>query len=78
MVLFKCTCNWAFVVGKRKVYGPIYEMGIGTYPHALNNSQRIMRRADWADEFSDCAYRFDKGMGLRVDMPGHLDFSRAT
>lgn len=55
MKLFRCCCGWSYVIGKKKVYGPIYKMGIGTYPTALSNTQRMMTREQFEDENSDCA-----------------------
>jgi hypothetical protein len=50
-----CCCGWSYVVGKRRVYGAIWPMGIGTYPDALNPSARMMMRAEWEDWYADCA-----------------------
>jgi hypothetical protein len=58
MRLFHCCCGWSYVVGKRKVYGAIYPMGIGDYPDALANTQRMMTRAEWEDWYGDCAACF--------------------
>ena len=54
MTLFRCCCGWSYVVGRRKVYGAIWPMGIGDFPDALSNSQRMMSREEWADQYGDC------------------------
>jgi hypothetical protein len=53
--LFRCCCDWSFVISRKKVYGPIYQMGIGDFPTALSNTQRMMSRAAFEDEYADCA-----------------------
>jgi hypothetical protein len=55
MRLFACCCGWSWVIGKRKVYGPVYAMRIGDYPQALSNTQRMMMRKDWEGEHGDCS-----------------------
>jgi hypothetical protein len=54
MRLFRCCCGWSYVIGRKKVYGPIYPMGIGTYPGALANTQRMMTREQFAENYADC------------------------
>lgn len=54
MVLFVCCCSWAFVVGRRHVYGPIYAAGIGPFPQQLAETQRMMTRDEWREHYSDC------------------------
>jgi hypothetical protein len=51
---FTCCCGWSYVVGKRRVYGAIWPMGIGTYPDALSPSAQMMTRAVWKDWYADC------------------------
>jgi len=53
--LFTCCCGWSYVVGKKRVYGPIYSMGIGTYPSGLSPCQRMMTREAFEDQYADCA-----------------------
>lgn len=55
MKLFKCCCNWSYVVGKKQVYGAIYEMGIGDFPTALANTQWMMTREQFEYYYADCA-----------------------
>ena len=55
MRLFRCCCGWSFVIGKKQVYGAIYRMSIGTYPDALANTQRMMTREAFEENYSDCA-----------------------
>jgi hypothetical protein len=55
MELFKCCCGWSYVIGRKRVYGAIYPMGIGDFPGALANTQRMMTRVEFADWYSDCA-----------------------
>ena len=54
MKYFTCCCAWSYVIGKHHVYGAIWPMGIGTYPDALSNSQRMMTREQFADLYADC------------------------
>jgi hypothetical protein len=53
--LFACCCEWSYVIGKRRVYGPIYRCGIGDFPEMLASSQRMMTREQFEDEYADCA-----------------------
>ena len=55
MRLFRCCCGWSYVIGREKVYGAIYEMGIGDFPGALAPTQRMMTRAVFEDWYADCA-----------------------
>ncbi len=58
MKLWRCSCKWSYVIGRKNVYGPIWPMGIGDFPDALSNTQQMMTRAQWEDEYSDCAARY--------------------
>lgn len=55
MKLFQCCCGWSFVVSRKRVYGAIYSIGLGEYPQALANTQRMMSRAEFDDWYGDCA-----------------------
>lgn len=55
MKLFTCCCDWSFVIGRKRVYGAIYAMGIGDFPSALANTQQMMTRKQFAENYSDCA-----------------------
>lgn len=55
MRLFRCCCGWSWLVGKKRVYGAIYRAGIGEFPELLANTQRLISREQWADEYADCA-----------------------
>jgi len=55
MKLFPCCCGWSFVIGKKNVYGPIYPAGIGEFPDLLANTQHVMTRAAFRDEYAECA-----------------------
>ena len=55
MKLFKCCCGWSYAIGKKQVYGAIYAMGIGEFPNALANTQRMMTREEFTDWYADCA-----------------------
>ena len=59
MKLFKCCCGWSYVIGRKRVYGAIYPMGIGDFPSALSSTQRMMTRAEFADNYADCAACLD-------------------
>lgn len=58
MNLLKCECDWSYVVGNRRVYGPIYPIGIGQFPNALSVSQHMMTRSQFEEEYGDCAAYF--------------------
>lgn len=55
MRMYECRCGWSYVVGKKRVYGPIYRTGIGDFPNDLAPSQRMMTRKEWKDRYGDCA-----------------------
>lgn len=55
MRLFECCCKWKYIIGSKKVYGPIYPAGIGEFPELLSNTQRMMSREQFEDEYADCA-----------------------
>jgi hypothetical protein len=59
MNLFRCCCGWAYVIGRKQVYGAIYPVGIGDFPDALANTQRMMSREDFGDWYADCAACYD-------------------
>jgi hypothetical protein len=52
--LFTCCCGWSYVIGKKNVYGAIWECGIGDFPKMLSNSQRMMTREVFGEWYSDC------------------------
>ena len=61
MEVFDCSCSYRFIVGKKQVYGPIYAIGLpGHYtgPHGCHARGRMMSREDFAEQYSDCAFRF--------------------
>ena len=49
MKVFKCACSWSFVVGKRKVYGPV-DSGV---------TPLMMSLAEFSDSHRDCEYRYN-------------------
>jgi hypothetical protein len=53
--LFRCCCGWSYVIGRKKVYGAIWPMGVGSLPGALSPTQRMMTRAEFQDWYADCA-----------------------
>lgn len=55
MKLVTCCCNWSYVIGRKKVYGPIWAAGLGEYPDLLNSTQRIMPRSRFEGDYADCA-----------------------
>jgi hypothetical protein len=58
MTLFKCCCDWSFVIGKKKVFGPIYPVGLPghfTGPSGCMHVGRMMPRAEFDDAYADCA-----------------------
>ena len=62
MTRFTCTCTWMFIIGKRRVYGPIWLLGLPGHPRC-HNTGRMMSRKRFTEEYSDCAYRFEQGLG---------------
>lgn len=61
MIVFDCTCKWRFIVGKKQVYGPIWRIelpGHFTGRHGCYTLGRMMSREQFADDYSDCEYRF--------------------
>lgn len=67
MKYFTCCCEWSYVIAKKRVYGPIYPMGIGTYPTALSTTQRMMLRARFEDEYVDCFACYSGGHHHKAD-----------
>ena len=58
MVEFECSCKWRFIVGKQKVFGPIFS---GPGEHAAYHAVgRMMSREQFEDEYADCAARYAK------------------
>lgn len=48
MRLYKCQCGFAYVIGKRHVFGPIW-------PNGNAIAARMMRVEQWEDNYGDCA-----------------------
>lgn len=48
MRLFKCQCDWTYVIGNRRVFGAIWENGDATHAHMMSVEQ-------WEDNYADCA-----------------------
>jgi len=42
---FTCGCGWKYIVGKRRVYGPLYEKSA---------THRMMTIEDWRLQYGDC------------------------
>lgn len=59
---FTCTCDWIFIIGKKRVFGPIFR-GPGEHQHYWHVG-RMMSREDFEDQYADCAYRFGKQAGI--------------
>jgi hypothetical protein len=67
---FICTdCGWAYVVGKKRVYGPIFEAGIEDYPALLSQVQHMMKRDEFENGYPDCAARFTRALAAKVKQP---------
>lgn len=47
MKLYTCNCKWSFIIGKNRVYGPIFE-------DKSAEAARIMTRAEFNAGYSDC------------------------
>ena len=54
MRLVKCCCDWSFIIGRKHVYGAIYPAGLGQFPDLLSNTQRIMTREQFKEDYNDC------------------------
>jgi len=64
---FTCTCTWRFIVGKKRVFGPVFEMGLPGHFSGRTGCYHVghmMSREEFEDEYADCAYRFRQGMGV--------------
>lgn len=62
--LFTCTCDWVYVVGRREVFGPMFRNSAEDASRGWHVG-RMMTREQWADEYADCAYRLELGLGAR-------------
>lgn len=51
MKLFTCHCKWQFLIGKKKVFGPIFE-------DRSADSARIMPYEEFKDGYGDCWGRY--------------------
>lgn len=57
MIVFDCTCKWRFIVGKKRIYGPIYPIGLpGHYngEHGCHSRGQMMGREEFEENYSDC------------------------
>jgi hypothetical protein len=57
VIVFDCTCKWRFIVGKKRVYGPIYPIGLpGHYngEHGCHSRGRMLTREEFEENYSDC------------------------
>ena len=55
--LFECCCHWSYVVGRKRVFGPIYPVGLPghfTGRSGCMHVGRMMTREEFADYYSDC------------------------
>lgn len=52
---FMCHCKWTFIVGKKYVYGPIFE-------DKSAQAARLMPREEFDDGYGDCAYDYQKSV----------------
>ncbi len=58
MIEFKCVCEWVYIVGKKKVFGPIFD-GPSDNPYpGLKHVGSMMSREEWENSYGDCAYNF--------------------
>ena len=58
MKVFDCCCRWRFIIGHKRVYGPIYAIGLPghfTGPHGCHTQGRMMSRAEFDDWYADCS-----------------------
>jgi hypothetical protein len=58
---FTCTCDWRFIVGRKRVFGPLFT-GPGEHQMFWHVGQ-MMTRDEFEQAYSDCAYRLKKGLG---------------
>jgi len=59
MRLWKCCCEYSFVVGSKQVYGPIVPMGLSGHDGCLMTIQRMMPAEEFRDDYADCAACYD-------------------
>jgi hypothetical protein len=55
---FTCCCEWSFVVGRKRVYGPVYQVGLPGHfsgPRGCMHVGGMMTRAEFEENYSDCA-----------------------
>lgn len=67
MHVFDCECEWRFVVGDDRVYGPIFR-GPGEHKDYFSRG-RLMTREEFEDDYADCAYRYE--LTERAALPVH-------
>lgn len=53
---FICTCDWMFIVGRKRVFGPVFKAP-GEH-QAYWHVGRMMTRKQFKDQYGDCAARF--------------------
>lgn len=56
MDLFDCPCGYRWIIGKKKVFGPIWAEGENT-PSYLG---RMHSREEWEDNYDDCKRSLDR------------------
>lgn len=62
MKVHDCCCQWRFIIGKRRVYGPIYAIGLAghfTGPTGCHTQGRMITRMQFDIEYADCSACFD-------------------
>lgn len=59
MEKFQCNCSWIFLVGKKKVFGPIWPNDGSSRSDKLEiGTGHFMTHDQWAEEY-DCARIFE-------------------
>lgn len=53
MKVWTCRCEWTWVIGKNKVFGPIFEDNTAS-------TARLQPRKLWQDLNSDCAAQYTR------------------
>jgi hypothetical protein len=57
MRYFDCPhCAWSYIIGRKRVYGPMYQ----TFPGIPGHQPRMMTRAEFKKLYNGCAYLADK------------------
>lgn len=57
MKLWDCQCTYRFLIGRTKVYGPIWPSGLPGHEQCYSQG-RLMTRDEFEDQYADCDYKY--------------------